>query len=122
MAAFIASFLFVLLSEMGYKTQLLAIAIAMRFRADKVLFAVFLATLINHALAVLLGHFLKIVIPFKIISFIAALFFIGFGLWTLHGDKLHGEEKRVRCFGPVATVAISFFLGRCGMVFFPYKI
>ncbi|MBF0385136.1 MAG: TMEM165/GDT1 family protein [Candidatus Omnitrophica bacterium] len=114
MTAFITSFFFVVLAEMGDKTQLLAMAFAMRYRADKVLFAVFLATLINHALAVLVGHFLTIVIPFKIISFIAALSFIGFGLWTLHGDKLHGEDKKDTRFGPVMTVAIAFFLAEMG--------
>lgn len=114
MAAFFASFIFVVLAEMGDKTQLLAMAFATRFSAHKVLIAVFLATLINHALAVALGHFLTTVIPLEIISFVAALSFIIFGLWTIRGDKLEGEDKKESKFGPILTVGIAFFLAEMG--------
>jgi putative Ca2+/H+ antiporter (TMEM165/GDT1 family) len=114
MIAFLASLGFVLLAEMGDKTQLLAMAFATRYRADKVLLAVFLATVINHALAVVTGHFLSKVIPFDIISFAAALSFVGFGIWTIHGDHLEGEDKKNTRFGPVATVAIAFFFAEMG--------
>lgn len=114
MAGFIASFMFVVLAEMGDKTQLLAMAFAAKFSASKVLFAVFLATVINHALAVVLGHFLTVIVPMAVISFIAALSFIVFGLWTIRGDKLEGEDKRKSRFGPVVTVAVAFFLAEMG--------
>ncbi len=114
MTAFIASLLFVLLAEMGDKTQLLAMAFAARYKTDRVLLGIFLATILNHALAVIAGHFLSVVIPMRIISFIAALSFIGFGIWTLKGDKLKGEDKRESRLGPVLTVAIAFFLAEMG--------
>jgi len=114
MAAFIASFLFVVLAEMGDKTQLLAMAFAARYSAAKVLLAVFLATLANHTLAVAAGRFLTTLIPMEIISFIAAFSFIIFGLWTIRGDKLKGEDKKESRLGPVATVAIAFFLAEMG--------
>jgi Ca2+/H+ antiporter, TMEM165/GDT1 family len=114
MAAFVASLIFVVLAEMGDKTQLLAMAFATRYRAYKVLIAVFLATLANHSLAVVVGHFLTVVIPMDIISLAAAVSFIVFGLWTIRGDSLKGEEKRESRFGPVATVAVAFFLAEMG--------
>jgi len=114
MAAFIASFLFVVLAEMGDKTQLLAMAFATRYRAWQVLVAVFLATIINHGLAVAVGHFLTVLIPLEIISFAAALSFILFGLWTIRGDSLEGEDKRKSRFGPILTVGIAFFLAEMG--------
>ena len=114
MTAFIASFMFVVLAEMGDKTQLLAMAFAARYSASKVLLAVFIATLINHTLAVAVGRFLTIVIPMDIISFVAALSFIIFGLWTIRGDKLEGQDKKESRFGPVAAVAIAFFLAEMG--------
>jgi putative Ca2+/H+ antiporter (TMEM165/GDT1 family) len=114
MVAFWASFLFVVLAEMGDKTQLLAMAFATKYSAPKVLVAVFLATLVNHALAVVTGHYLTTVIPMEIISLVAALSFILFGLWTIRGDKLEGEDKRESRFGPVATVGIAFFLAEMG--------
>ncbi|MCX5693172.1 MAG: TMEM165/GDT1 family protein [Candidatus Omnitrophica bacterium] len=114
MTAFIASFMFVVLAEMGDKTQLLAMAFATRYSAYKVLLAVFLATLINHGLAVAAGRFLTTIIPIDIISFVAALSFIIFGLWTIRGDKLEGEDKKESRFGPIVTVGIAFFLAEMG--------
>ena len=114
MEAFIASLLFVVLAEMGDKTQLLAMAFAAKYRAHKVLIAVFLATLINHSLAVVTGRLLSAVIPMDIISLVAALSFIVFGLWTIHGDSLHGEDKKESRFGPIVTVGIAFFLAEMG--------
>ncbi len=114
MTAFIASLIFVVLAEMGDKTQLLAMAFAARYSARQVLWAVFLATLANHALAVLAGRFLTTVIPTDIISLMAATSFIIFGLWTLRGDKLEGEDKKETRFGPVLTVGIAFFLAEMG--------
>ena len=114
MEAFIASFLFVVLAEMGDKTQLLAMAFASKYRAHKVLIAVFLATLLNHTLAVIAGRLLSTVIPIDIISFIAALSFIVFGLWTIRGDTLRGEDKKESRFGPIVTVGIAFFLAEMG--------
>ncbi len=114
MAAFIASFLFVVLAEMGDKTQLLAMAFASRYRADKVLLAVFLATIVNHGLSVVTGFFLTTVIPMDIISLLAAFSFILFGLWTIRGDQLDGEDKRETRYGPVVTVGIAFFIAEMG--------
>jgi Ca2+/H+ antiporter, TMEM165/GDT1 family len=99
---------------MGDKTQLLSMAFATRFSPYKVLIGVFLTTVLNHGLAVVVGHYLTVFIPIEIISLVAAFSFIFFGLWTLRGDKLEGEEKRNTRFGPIATVAIAFFLAEMG--------
>jgi putative Ca2+/H+ antiporter (TMEM165/GDT1 family) len=105
----------VTLAEMGDKTQLLAMAFATKYKASKVLLGVFLATILNHALAVALGTFVTRYENLNIfIQVVAAISFIGFGLWTIRGDKLEGEENRISKFGPVATVAIAFFLAEMG--------
>ncbi|MCX5642512.1 MAG: TMEM165/GDT1 family protein [Candidatus Omnitrophica bacterium] len=114
MTAFLASLFFVVLAEMGDKTQLLAMAFAARYRATQVLWAVFLATAVNHALAVVVGRLLTKVVPFDTITLVAAASFIIFGLWTLRGDTLANGVKRESKFGPVATVAIAFFLAEMG--------
>ncbi len=114
MIAFAASFIFVVLAEMGDKTQLLAMAFAAKYKAYQVLFAVFVATILNHALAVVAGRALTTIMPLGVISFIAALSFVIFGLWTIRGDKLEGESERASKFGPVLTVAIAFFLAEMG--------
>jgi Ca2+/H+ antiporter, TMEM165/GDT1 family len=114
MPAFVASLLFVTLAEMGDKTQLLAMAFATRFPAQTVLSAVFVATLLNHALAVAAGRLLTNVIPLDVISLTAALSFILFGLWTIRGDTLEGEDQQRSSSGPFLTVAIAFFLAELG--------
>jgi putative Ca2+/H+ antiporter (TMEM165/GDT1 family) len=113
-AAFIASFIFVVLAEMGDKTQLLAMAFAAKYGAYKVLIAVFLATILNHSLAVAVGHFLTTIVPMDAISFVAAISFIVFGLWTIRGDALEGEDNAKSRFGPIITVGIAFFLAEMG--------
>lgn len=114
MEAFITSFLFVVLAEMGDKTQLLAMAFTSRYSAHKVLLAVFLATIINHGLSVAVGHLLATYVSMHVISLVAAFSFILFGLWTIRGDPLDGEDQRESRFGPVVTVGIAFFLAEIG--------
>lgn len=114
LAAFTAAFLLVVLAEMGDKTQFLAMSFATRYSPYKVLFAVFLATVASHTLAVAVGQFITTIVPIDVISLAASLSFIGFGLWTIRGDKLTGEDKKLSRFGVVATVAIAFFVAEFG--------
>jgi putative Ca2+/H+ antiporter (TMEM165/GDT1 family) len=105
----------VVLAEMGDKTQLLAMAFATKYKAIKVLIGVFIATVLNHALAVAVGNLLTRFEPVQVwIQGLAALSFIFFGLWTIRGDKLEGEENRTTKFGAVITVALAFFLAEMG--------
>ncbi|MCE5282112.1 MAG: TMEM165/GDT1 family protein [Deltaproteobacteria bacterium] len=113
MTPFVASFLFVVLAEMGDKTQLLAMAFATRFPAKTVLAGVLAATLVNHLLAVVLGSFLTDFIPMNAVLIAASASFILFGLWTLRGDELEGEDRRYR-FSPFWTVAVAFFFAEMG--------
>jgi putative Ca2+/H+ antiporter (TMEM165/GDT1 family) len=105
----------VTLAEMGDKTQLLAMAFATKYKASKVLIGVFLATVLNHAFAVGIGNLItrNQSIDFWIQS-LASLSFVLFGLWTIRGDKLEGEENRKTRFGAVMTVAIAFFIAEIG--------
>jgi putative Ca2+/H+ antiporter (TMEM165/GDT1 family) len=113
MTIFIASFAFVVLAEMGDKTQLLAMAFATRFPAKTVLAGVLVATLLNHLLAVVLGSWLTNFVPLSVIQIAASASFILFGLWTLRGDKLEGEDKKYK-FSPFWTVAVAFFFAEMG--------
>jgi Ca2+/H+ antiporter, TMEM165/GDT1 family len=111
--AYIASLIFVVLAEMGDKTQLLAMAFATRYRWQTVMWGVFVATLANHLFAVLLGSYLTSIFPFHYIQIAASASFILFGLWTLRGDKLDNEDKRFK-FSPFWTVAVAFFFAEMG--------
>lgn len=105
----------VVLAEMGDKTQLLAMAFATKYKASKVMIGVFIATIFNHSLAVALGNFITRFDTAQIwIQGIASLSFVFFGLWTIRGDKLEGEENRISKYGAVITVTIAFFLAEMG--------
>jgi Ca2+/H+ antiporter, TMEM165/GDT1 family len=106
----------VTLAEMGDKTQLLAMCFASRYKASKVLIGVFLATVLNHAVAVGAGYLLKEVMSqySLYIKVIAALSFIGFALWTIRGDTVDDTCDNRSKYGPIATVAIAFFIAEMG--------
>jgi putative Ca2+/H+ antiporter (TMEM165/GDT1 family) len=113
MTAFFASLAFVVLAEMGDKTQLLAMAFASRFRWQTVMWAVLAATMANHLMAAAAGKWLASVVPLATIKLVAAASFILFGLWTIRGDRLEGEDERYR-FSPFWTVAAAFFIAEMG--------
>lgn len=113
MTAFFTSLMIVVLAEMGDKTQLLAMAFASRFRWQTVMWGVFAATLANHLLAVVAGNYLTNIIPINYVKIAASASFILFGLWTIRGDKLEGEDKKFN-FSPFWTVAIAFFIAEMG--------
>lgn len=113
MTAFLTSMLFVVLAEMGDKTQLLAMAFATKFRWQTVMWGVFVATVFNHLFAVVVGAYLTNIFPLQYIKVVAAVSFIVFGLWTIRGDSLDCPEEKV-CRSPFWTVAIAFFIAEMG--------
>lgn len=113
LTAYLASLTFVVLAEMGDKTQLLAMAFASKYKWQTVMWGVFVATLVNHLFAVAVGHYLTRLIPISCIQIAAAASFILFGLWTIRGDTLEGEDKRFN-FSPFWTVAVAFFFAEMG--------
>jgi putative Ca2+/H+ antiporter (TMEM165/GDT1 family) len=114
LAAFVASFLLIVLAEMGDKTQFLAMSFATRYNAYKVLFAVFLAIMASFAITVAIGQLLTTILPLDVISLAASLSFIGFGLWTLRDEKPKSEDKKASRFGAVGTVFLAFFIAEFG--------
>ena len=88
-------------------------AFASRYPWQTVMWGVFVATLVNHLFAVVVGKYLTVFIPMQYIQIAAASSFIFFGLWTLRGDRLEGEDKRFN-FSPFWTVAVAFFLAEMG--------
>ena len=113
MEAFLASLIFVVLAEMGDKTQLLAMAFACRFRWQVVMWGVLVATAANHLMAAAAGSYLAAIVPLEYIKAAAAASFVIFGLWTIRGDTLHGEDQKYR-FSPFWTVTVAFFMAEMG--------
>jgi Ca2+/H+ antiporter, TMEM165/GDT1 family len=115
MTAFWISLIYVFVAEMGDKTQLVALAFATKFKTWTVLAGVFIATFAVHLISVLVGGAVSHVLPVFWIKIAAGLSFIFFGLWTLRGDSLDEDEmEQTGKFGPLLTVAVTFFIAELG--------
>lgn len=114
MDAIINSFLLVFISEMGDKTQLLALVLAARFRRPApVLLGILVATLLNHALASYVGTFIAYYVSTEVLKWTLAATFIGFGLWILMPDKDESYEDK-HGWGPFLTTTVAFFFAEMG--------
>jgi putative Ca2+/H+ antiporter (TMEM165/GDT1 family) len=101
-------------SEMGDKTQLLALTLATRFKKPwPILAGILVATVFNHALAATAGVWVAERVSPTALAVTLGLTFIGFGVWALKPDE-EDEEKKESRFGPFLTTTILFFLAEMG--------
>jgi putative Ca2+/H+ antiporter (TMEM165/GDT1 family) len=112
--AFLISTGVVAFAELGDKTQLLAIVLAARFRAPfLIVLGILGATLLNHALAAVLGLYIGDWLG-ENLRWILAASFLAMGIWTLVPDRLSSEPKLFDRFGALAATLIAFFLVEIG--------
>ena len=116
MEALLTSTAVVALAEIGDKTMLLAIVLAARLRAPwQIIAGIFTATIVNHALAALVGSEVAGLIEAPWFRITVALGFVAMGLWTLVPDKLDDDEGGFKQRGGVfLTTVVSFFLVEMG--------
>ena len=114
--AFLVATVLIFLAEIGDKTQLLALVLATRYKAWQVLLGIFVATLLIHFLSTLAGGLIGSLIPPWVLTWIAGLLFVGFGVWTLRGDSVDEDEDEAAAagFGPIVTSGVAFFLAEIG--------
>ena len=112
--AFLTSTSLVALAEVGDKTQLLAFALAARFRRPApIIAAIAIATLANHALAASLGVWIAGFFTPQTLRWTVGLAFLGFGAWTLIPDRPGALPASSRT-GVFLTTLIAFFLAEMG--------
>ena len=116
MEAFLVSTGIVALAEMGDKTQLLALVLAVRFRKPwPIVWGIFVATVANHALAGALGAWVTTVVGPDVLRGVLGVSFIAMALWMLIPDKLDDEAAaQASRFGVFATTTAAFFLAEMG--------
>jgi len=118
LVAFGVSFGAIFVAEMGDKSQLMALTFATRFRPIPILVGIAIATAAVHAVSVLIGAILQVSLPTTLIEIAAGVLFIGFGIWTLRGDKLTDAERaRVELTAErnaVVTASVAFFVAELG--------
>lgn len=113
-SALLQSFLLVAVSEMGDKTQLLALLLTIKYKKPlPILVGIFFATMLNHGVATWFGVEIGQNVPEIWLRYILAAIFIGFSVWILVPDKeeeLKGGEQ-VSAF--LATF-VAFFVAEMG--------
>ena len=115
MTAFLISIGVVALAEIGDKTQLLALALAAKYRKPwPIIFGILLATLANHLLAGAVGTWITRSIGPEPMRWALGLSFIAMALWMLVPDKLDGESEKASRFGVFGTTLIAFFIVEMG--------
>ena len=117
MEAFLTSTALVALAEIGDKTQLLSFVLAARLRKPWAIIAgIFVATVLNHALAGSVGAWVSTLVPAGWLPWIVGLAFIAFGIWTLKPDTLDDDEAAAEMHpaGAFVTTTIAFFLAEMG--------
>ena len=116
MEALLVSTLVVALGEIGDKTQLLALLLAARFRRPvPIILGIFVATIANHALAGLVGAWVRMTLSPEWLRWILGLSFIAVALWALKPDKLEEDEAGIKGrWGVFAVTTIAFFLAEMG--------
>lgn len=116
MDALLQSFSLVLASEMGDKTQLLALILALRFKKPWVVMAgILVATLLNHGIATIIGGWIGSQFPENTLRIGLSVIFFAFAAWILVPDKIDDKDTPEKS-GASAfwTTTVLFFLAEMG--------
>lgn len=104
----------VALAEMGDKTQLLSLMLAARYPkyAWPIVWGILIATLMNHAMAAYIGHWVASFLNPDWLRWILGVGFLALGLWLLIPDKLDENQN-----DKLAKGAWSIFVLTTGLFF-----
>lgn len=109
----------VALAEIGDKTQLLSLMLAARYpkHAWPIVWGILLATLVNHACAAYVGHWVAGFMGPDTLRWILGIGFLAIGLWLLVPDKLDEDESAKQAKGAWQIFALTttlFFIAEMG--------
>jgi putative Ca2+/H+ antiporter (TMEM165/GDT1 family) len=109
----VAAFAVVFLAELGDKTQLVALTLAGRYPAVRVLAALGVAIAVLQTLSVTAGAVISRTVPDRAVAIGAGLLFLAFGVltWRSADEEEGGQEGRR---GGLLSVAVAFFLAELG--------
>jgi len=112
--AFLNSVSLVTLSEMGDKTQLLALALIARFKAPmQIMAGILVATVANHFLAAALGSTAAQFASENILRWTLVALYLGFAAWVLVPDKDSDDDTNNKG-SAFMTTAVTFFIAEMG--------
>jgi Ca2+/H+ antiporter, TMEM165/GDT1 family len=115
MHALLVSAGIVAVSEIGDKTQLLALLLASRFRRPMpIILGMLVATTVNHALAAVAGAWVADAVPPEVLRWGLAFCFLAMAVWALIPDTLDERRAASRAGSAFVTTALCFFLAEFG--------
>ena len=115
MEAFAVSTIVVALGEIGDKTQLLALMLAVRFRRPWPIAAgILVATLVNHTVAGVVGNWIRGIVAPETLKWLLAASFFAMALWSLKADTHDKETPAATHLGVFAVTTVAFFLTEMG--------
>ncbi len=116
MEAFLVSFGFVVLAELGDKTQFLALMLASRFhRPVPILAGIFVAVVVNHLASAALGYFVGMKLEGPWLKWIIAASFFAVAIWAVIPEKPEREDETpMGHLGVFGTTVCAFFIAELG--------
>ena len=118
MEAFMNTAAVVGLGEMGDKTQVLALLLAVRYqRSLPILFGIFIATLLTMGVTALLGTTLSSLVPADVLRWLLVAMFFGVAIWTLIPEDDDDDEDEIAAKSStslVLTAFVTFILAELG--------
>ena len=116
MNTFLVSLVTVAIAEIGDKTQLLSLTLAAKYRRPwPICVGIFIATLVNHAMAGGVGALLAHWISPRALQWAVVVSFLGMAIWALIPDKVDNEAaSKYAGHGLVAATIITFFIAEMG--------
>ena len=113
--AFLVAAIVIFVAEQGDKTQILAFALATKYKAWQVLLGIFFVNLVVLFLFTLAGRFVGSFLPEFWLWVISGIAFVAFGFFTLRSqDEQVTTENRLGVTSPVLITAGLFFLAEIG--------
>ncbi len=106
----------VALAEIGDKTQLLALVLAAKYRKPvPIILGIFVATLLNHGLAGVVGAWVAAAVGPEAMRWILGVSFIAMAAWILVPDNVdEGEAAASLRHGVFLATLVAFFLLEMG--------
>lgn len=115
MGEIVTAFVVVFLAELGDKTQLVALTLAGKHSAVRVLLALGAAIAVLQTLSVTAGALISEAVPDRAIAIGAGLLFLGFAVWTWRSREDDDEEDAGGAGAAgLVSVAVAFFLAELG--------
>jgi putative Ca2+/H+ antiporter (TMEM165/GDT1 family) len=109
MEAFINTAAVVALGEMGDKTQVLALLLAVRYqRTLPILLGILIATLLTMSVTALVGTTFSSLIPDSILRWLLVVMFLGIAIWTLIPEDDDDDDDDLPLKSSVSLIFTAF--------------